>query len=232
MKKSLVLALLALLLLPSFALARPALPTTTIDQYLSEDAPVYDAPGYRDENFDNYGTNHPIYGAYASLDSELWTGSFDGYETGSYLKATGLNSITNIIGASLKLYAGQTTGISSVSAYYVPTNSWNAATLTWNNQPDFSTFTLLSTASITGNGWYSWDVSGIGEIPGDHDAVSLLLIAESGDPVSVFYGSETLTGYAPRIEFTTNTAPEPISSALLLIGGGALGFIRRFKRGA
>jgi hypothetical protein len=195
---------------------------------LTADAPVWNLGQYADTNFDRYGKNDPRWSQWANLDSELWTGSFynTGNETRSYLSFA-FSGDAAINSATLWMNVGNSEGSSNVKLYSVSPGSWEESVVTWNNQPRSDTYTYVSSANINGNGWYSWDVTSLA-IGAGKDPVSVVLVA---DPKcsngNVFYARETMTDFAPYVD--VQAAPEPVASALFLLGGGLIVFMRRKK---
>jgi len=185
--------------------------------YSFGDAPVYDANGFRDTNFDEYGLPGDTY---ADLDSELWTGTFSGLNTRSYL-AFDLSGYAGIQGATLYMYQGTSMSASDVSAY--STSAFNESTITWNNQPGLGSFASLTNVGNT-MGWYAWDVSSLAQLAAGGN---LYLAMGSNGTGHVYYASETQTGYAPYLAVTA--VPEPISTALFVLGGATLA-VRRIRR--
>ena len=190
-------------------------------------SPIADSPvdsGWSDTNFNGYGlATDP---QYATLDAELWTGSFYGGDqtTRSYLKFNlAPYSSSQIQSATLWLYKGSNYGGAADVASYGTLNNWTENGITWNNAP------VLGAPGGTKNvgaetGWYSWDVTSLANAAKGGEFSLALASAGIGQ---VYYQRETGTGNAPYLSVTA--VPEPVSTVLFLIGGATLAVRRVYK---
>jgi len=184
-----------------------------------EDVPVWSGSGWQNTNFNDYS---------GDLDSELWTGGFYGQGlSGSYLKFNTPTDPGLIQSAVLWMNAGLIYGASTVNVY-ATTNNWSETTMTWNNQPGYTT--LIASAAVNNTGWWSWDLTSFAQSLSPDQEVSIAVFTDPTNAAgTVWYARETSTGLGPYIEAVQT--PEPVSSALFLVGGTALAFLRRKRNG-
>jgi len=141
----------------------------------------------------------------------------------------------NIVSASLWLYQydlvkeKDDASKDSLNVHNV-TGTWDESTVTWNNKP---TFNASSASSITidptdaATQWRSWTgleglVSGWLATPGTNYGVLLEKDIDARNKIDLFFRSSEYSdsNYRPYLKVTAT--PEPVSSALFLIGGVAL----------
>jgi hypothetical protein len=175
---------------------------------------------------------------------------------GSYLLATNLGNLSQrqysylkfdlgsipsnevIVGATLNLYQvnGAGSGISGVNLFRLPDDSWDEMTVTWNDHPDTTGYTLLDTNPNGYNyvGWSQWNLFASGAFDPSTDRTDGLLSlwlaeASSNNQARLLCSKEASTdttgtcsaGLEPYLLITTATVPVP--GALWLFGSGLLG---------
>jgi hypothetical protein len=147
----------------------------------------------------------------------------------------------NILSASLWLYQydynyspGDTVNARRAAA------DWNEAAITWNNKPGFSADIASTVNFIEGNDqWRQW--SGLEGVVASWvtGGANYGLVLEnnadmkSGELFSRFYSSEYAdAGKRPylQVQVSPHTAPEPVSMALFVAGGGIFTFARLRRR--
>jgi len=167
-------------------------------------------------------TKDTNYGGNSFFGNVLGTGKFLHNSVYSFL-AFDLAAISNTQSAYLWLYGGSVMGSSDVTVWSTDTG-WNENTITWNNMPD--NFTQGATTAVnTAGRWYSWDVSSF--VNAAEGSTLSLALTGNGNHLQI-YGSSDIGCKAPYIRVTA--APEPISSALFLIGGTVLAVRQHRKR--
>lgn len=108
--------------------------------------------------------------------------------------------------ATLKLYCYAIGGFAADSfyaeAYYSSVDSWTEETITWNNQPSWSTY--LGATYLSTDGWYSWDITSQvnSEYAGDQILTLVIKSPESGFLKSFFMASKEYVENPPKIEVT------------------------------
>ena len=188
---------------------------------------------FSDHDVSTYsGTPNVNYNDYngGDADSELWAGLFSGTNTRTYFKFD-LSDYSSVQSAYLYMYADDyNTGSSTInsystSSYYKNSASlWTETGLTWANQPDLGT-AGGSTLVGAGNGWYAWDVTSLAQ--GASGDMFSLALASSG-AMKIFYADET-DSVAFRPYLSVTAVPEPISTALFVLGGATLA-VRRIRK--
>jgi hypothetical protein len=147
----------------------------------------------------------------------------------------------NIVTASLWLYQydynyspGDTVNARRVNA------DWNEAAITWSNKPGFSADSASTLDLVEGNDqWRQWSglegVVASWVINGANYGLALENNADlkTGELFSRFYSSESAdAGKRPylQVQVSPHTAPEPVSLALFVAGGGILSLSRLRRR--
>ena len=189
-----------------------------------EDSYVYSRPGCEDTNFNNHS---------GWADSDIYIGQTnsgqDDWLTRSYIKFMVPQLPEGLSYANLNMEACFSGGASNVEVHYCSNDSWNESSLTWNNQPNISTFTLLDTISVDGNGAYSWDIASALANETDNHLTFMLRNVDDAYPTQVFFASETWNETRrPHIEYAA-PVPEPATTAMFRIGGAGW-FIRRRRK--
>ena len=143
----------------------------------------------------------------------------------------------DIISASLYLYQyNATPGTDANIKIHDVTGSWTESTLKWNNQPtsDYHIVTPMTfTSQDSANGWRQWDGLENLVTTWANDGKTnygIMLEDDIYGNWAMFYSKECLnTNLRPYLVVTT-AAPEPISSALFLLGGASLALLRKRKK--
>lgn len=179
-----------------------------LGQVFAEDlSPTDDAATLSSLPDNNFGTIHV----------NLWTSP-----TARSYFIFDLSDYASIDSAKLYLYKKTGTGTTSVSAYST-SSAWTEGSLTWNNQPSLQGTPV--TTSVGTNGWYFWDVTSFAQAA----AGNTLALGLTSTGVQRTFSSAEDTGNWPYLRVVGTAAPEPVSSALFVLGGGLLAAYRARK---
>jgi len=139
----------------------------------------------------------------------------------SYLKFD-LTQYSNIDSAILYLYNTNLTGSVNVSAY-LSGNNWDEGTVTWNNKPSLSGTPVVT--SVGTFNWYAWNVTSWADLSAGNE-FSLGLTSTGS---RTFLTSESFLANKPYLCVAGTMVPEPISTALFVLGGSVL-LARRMRK--
>src|SRR3954452_23181350 len=131
----------------------------------------------------------------------------------TYVKFTVSGLTGSIAKATLRLY--NVTGGSGLSTHPVSSNAWSEATLTWNNQPGYSSAITSQATSFPTNTWVAVDVTPL--ITGN-GTFTIAVTSQSTTPID-FDAKENGAANAPQLVITT--AAGPGNTALPTISGTA-----------
>ena len=215
MTKNLMVFLLGIAVL---AFAGNAFAATTTNFGATNDAYVYEGSSGND----NFGSATTLLVASPSgSNNDYW----------SYLQFDIASALTNqtVTAADLYLYCTSTSSYGSRTVNVFDTaNNWTEGNIIWTNKP--STGTADGTVTIPKSGfgaWYSWNVLSLintSEAPQSF----LVKTSSTGNTIINFASSEFSTAsLRPYLKVTA--VPEPISSALFLIGGTMLA-VRQYRK--
>lgn len=170
--------------------------------------PVADAEIAQGKGTSNYGTST---GIYIQSQNSTTSGAFQNERGWLKFDLSSLPASSNITGARLQMVCWKVAGASlSADAYGSTNDSWTETGLTWNNQPDPTTWgSVLSSVTLSGIATYTWDVTPYVKTKYAGDKLASLLVKATVE------GSTDAT--SPSYAFDTKEYSSGSNSPLLLI---------------
>lgn len=207
MRKIIVLFVLIALALCGTAYA--AVPISYFDLTASDDASINEK-----SPTNNYGGN-----------AELRVGKDSNKSIFSLLKFD-LSAFTNIDSAYLWLYKNSGDSVTFNITPYATATGWSESSVTWNTRPAIGVAGTAVSVTPT-NGWYSWDLTSFAQ-SAQGGALSFVLEGSGANSKYFSFSSGEGATNNPYLRVTP-VVPEPISSALFLVGGAAMA-VRQYRK--
>jgi hypothetical protein len=208
-------AMKTLLLPPLLTLLLGALPLSAANFYIAQDTDLYQGTGNPTGSTDDldvassFGAGHDMY-TFLQFD----------------LSPSGFGSGSEVTNATLWLYTESVTTAGTINLRHV-TGAWDDSTITWATQPTVGSFDLTSVNVTTAGAWYGFDITSLFQMWVDTPSINLgVRLSSTGAQVKFESSEDSGSGVQPYI----NAVPEPSTYALLMLGAGAVYFVRRRSR--